>query len=304
MRRRTGLVPVVVALAAMPVVAGCGSSTPSTRPGSVTVVASTNVWGDVVKNIAGKLAGSTVQITSIISDPDADPHTYEASPKNQLAIARASLVVENGGGYDDFVDTMTQKAGSKATVLNAVDVSGKKAPPGGEVNEHVWYDFPTVRKVAAKVAGALSKADPADAKTFEANGKTFAKKVSRMEATEKAVKRAHQGDGVAITEPVPLYLLQASGLVNRTPEEFSAAIEEDSDVPATVLKKTLDLFAKKQVKLLAYNEQTSGPITKKVLAQAKSSHVPVVPVTETLPNGKDYLGWMRDNLSAISTALR
>jgi zinc/manganese transport system substrate-binding protein len=109
---------------------------------------------------------------------------------------------------------------------------------------------------------------------------------------------------VANTEPVPHYLLDASGLVNKTPEKFSAAIEEGTDVSPELLKQTLDLFGRHQVKLLAYNEQTSGPETEAVLAAAKSAGIPVVPVTETLPKGKDYLAWMTDNLAAVTAALK
>lgn len=277
-------------------------ATGSSSPASVTlnVVASTDVYGDIVKQIAG----DKVSITSIISDPDADPHSYEANTQNQLALSKADLVIENGGGYDDFIDTMLKSANnSKGTVLNVVDISGKKAAAGEELNEHVWYDFPTVSRLTDRIVVALSAGDAADASVFSANADTFKGKLRAMEATEASIRGAHQGDGAAITEPVPLYLLEACGLVNKTPEEFSEAIEEGTDVPAVVLKETLDLFAKKQVRLLAYNEQTSGPETEKVLAAAKDNDVAVVPVTETLPSGKDYLSWMGGNLSAIQAAL-
>lgn len=301
-----------LALAASPLLAGCGSDdSPSASPTtggtaastSVSVVASTDVWGDVVKQVAGSLAGSTVTISSIITDPDADPHTYEANTQNQLALSRAALVIENGGGYDDFMDSMLKTAGAKATVLNAVDISGHTAPAGGELNEHVWYDFPTVAKVADQAADALAATDPANASTYHDNAEAFDGKLQALATTETQIKTAHAGEGAAITEPVPLYLLEAAGLVNKTPADFSAAIEEDTDVSTSVLKKTLDLFSGHQVKVLAYNEQTSGPETEKVLAAAKAADIAVVPVTETLPEGKDYLTWMSDNLAAIAAAL-
>jgi zinc/manganese transport system substrate-binding protein len=311
---RSGRVGVVGAgaVALLAVVTGCGSSSSASSddPASggdsstVSVVASTDVWGDVVKQVAGELAGSTVQITSIITDPDADPHSYEANTQNQLALSKADLVIENGGGYDDFVDTMFKTAGnSSATVLDAVDISGKAAPTGGELNEHVWYDFPTVQKVAAQVETALSKADPADSSTYQANARAFDKQLSAMERTEAQIKAAHAGEGVAITEPVPLYLLQACGLDDKTPSEFSEAIEEGTDVSAAVLKQAEDLFNDRQVRLLAYNEQTSGPETEAVLKAARANGIAVVPVTETLPAGKDYLTWMQDNLAAVRSAL-
>src|SRR6478752_6758802 len=110
--------------------------------GQVRVLASTNVWGDV----AAQIGGEHVAVTSIISDPSADPHSFQSSARNQLALSKAALIIENGGGYDDFMQTMLASAASSAPVINAVNVSGL-APTDGELNEHVWYDFPTVTKV-------------------------------------------------------------------------------------------------------------------------------------------------------------
>lgn len=283
--------------------AGCSSSGGGAEPsggGKLSVVASTNVYGD----IASTIAGDAVDVTSIMSDPAQDPHSFEASAQNQLAISKADIVIENGGGYDDFMDTMLKAAGnSKATVLNVVDISGKKASAGDELNEHVWYDFPTVEKLTSELADALSKADPSQKATFTKNADAFTAKVNALESRAAELKQGHAGAGVAITEPVPLYLLEAMGLDNKTPGAFSEAIEEGTDVSPAVLQQTLDLFAHHEVKLLAYNEQTSGPETEKVLSAAKDAGVPVVPVTETLPTGKDYISWMNANIDAIAKAL-
>jgi zinc/manganese transport system substrate-binding protein len=283
--------------------AACSSSAAGGASGAVSVVASTDVWGDVVAQVAGSLAGSKVQITSIITDPSADPHSYEASTRNELAISKADLIVENGGGYDDFVDRMRRSSGGSATLLDAVTISGKK-PVAGELNEHVWYDFPTVAKVAERIARALSSADRADAGTYRANAAAFVTKLVALEASEASIRAAHRGDGAAITEPVPVYLLDACGLVDRTPPEFSRAIENGTGVSPRVLQQTLALFSAHRVRLLAYNEQTSGVETDDAVAAAKAAGIPVVGVTETLPAGRDYLTWMRAILSAVSSALR
>ncbi|MDQ0718096.1 zinc/manganese transport system substrate-binding protein [Streptomyces luteogriseus] len=290
--------------ASLALLAGCGSSSDSadgkSTPARVAVVASTNVYGD----IARRIGGDRVDVTSVISDPDQDPHSYEADPQNQLALSKAKVVIENGGGYDDFVDHMLKSGhNDSAQVINAVDVSGRTAPKGGELNEHVWYDFPTVAKVADRISTALAEADPGDAAAFEKNTTAFKAKLAPLEAEEAQIKKAHGGDGVAITEPVPLYMIEASGLVNRTPAEFSEAIEEGDDVSPRVLQESLALFSGKKVKALVYNEQTSGPQTEKAEAAAKAAGIPVVPVTETLPKGKDYLGWMTANLDALASAL-
>jgi zinc/manganese transport system substrate-binding protein len=290
--------------------AGCGGSSGSggadndaaQRPAAasvIPVVASTNVYGD----LAERIGGDKVQVTSVISDPDQDPHSYEANTRNQLALSKAEVVIENGGGYDDFIDRMLKSGDTSAEVINAVEVSGKKAPAGGELNEHVWYDFPTVARLADRIAAALAKADPADAATFTENAKGFEDKLKPLERKEARIKADHGGEQVAITEPVPLYLLQAAGLGNATPEEFSEAIEEGDDVSARTLQETLALFSGKKVKALVYNEQTSGPQTEKAEQAAKAAGIPVVPVTETLPHGKDYLGWMTANVDALASAL-
>jgi zinc/manganese transport system substrate-binding protein len=296
--RRVGATLLITGLAAT--AAACSSSSgASSDDGTLSVVASTNVWGDVVAQVAGDKA----KVTSIISDPDQDPHSFEADPRVQLELSHAELVVKNGGGYDDFVGKLLKAAGKNPTVLDAVTVSGKTAPAGGDLNEHVWYDFPTVVKMADDIAADLGRADRKDAATFIANAKAFDAKVAELEQQEATIKAAHAGEGAAITEPVPLYMLQACGLVNRTPTAFSHAIEEGDDVSVGVLNSTLQLFRDHEVELLAYNEQTSGAETEKVLAAAKAAHISVVPVTETLPSGKSYLQWMTDNLAAIGSAL-
>ena len=293
------------------VLAGCGGSggsgqaisgagTSGTQSGAVIrIVASTNVYGDVARRIAG----GSAEVTSLISDPAQDPHGFEASPQALVALSKADIVIENGGGYDDFVDNLRKTAGNDPTVLNVVDLSGFAAQQGDELNEHVWYDFPTMAKFVDELATALGKADPSGASGFTANATAFKGDLTRMQGEEAKIKAAHGGAGVAITEPVPLYLLTAAGLVNKTPAEFSEAIEEDTDVPPVVLQETLKLFSDRQVALLTYNEQTAGAQTDAVLQAARSNNIPVVGVTETLPAGKDYVSWMNGNLTALAAAL-
>lgn len=302
MKSRTFATLLTIPLAAALALTGCSAGASGDTPngdGKLSIVASTNVYGD----IASTIAGDAVDVTAIMDNPAQDPHSFEASAQNQLAVSKADIIIENGGGYDDFMDTMRKSAGDKATVLNVVDISGKKATAGAELNEHVWYDFPTIQKLTAKLVAALSKADASQATTFQKNADAFTGKLTALENREAALKQKHAGEGAAITEPVPLYMLDAIGLVNKTPESFSSAIEEGTDVSPAVLNEMLHLFSGSAVKVFAYNEQTSGPETEKVLAAAKSAGVPVVPVTETLPEGKDYISWMTGNLDAVAKAL-
>ncbi|MFG1706625.1 metal ABC transporter solute-binding protein, Zn/Mn family [Nonomuraea sp. M3C6] len=263
-------------------------------------MASTNVYGD----IAQQIGGDKVQVTSIITDPEQDPHSYEANTQNQLALSKAKVVIENGGGYDDFIDTMLKAANNpSAQLLNAVTISGRTAPASGELNEHMWYDFPSMAKLADQISTALGKADAANAATFTTNADAFKQKLKTLQDREASTAETAKGTAVAITEPVPGYLLEACGLVNATPEEFAEAIEEGDDVSPKVLAETLALFSGKKVQALVYNEQTAGPQTEKVQQAAADNGIPVVPVTETLPAGKDYIGWMTGNLDALTQAL-
>ena len=324
--RTTVIGLVAVAALALP---GCGSSAGGTGPsgsdtGPVPVLTSTNVWGDVVAQIGGE----QVAVTALISDPAADPHSFEPNAQAQLALSKAALVVENGGGYDDFVQTMLASAGTTARVITAVGVSGLVNDPDsaqqssgadvshstaasggadghdhGEFNEHVWYDLPAVDRVANAVTDQLAAIRPGRADYFRANLATFQDKIAGLTGKIDAIKAAHDGAKVAITEPVPLYLTEAAGLVNLTPDEFSEAIEQGTDVPPTVLAMTLALLTDQQVVVLVYNEQTSSPETEQMLTAAKDNGIAVVAVTETLPEGKDYLSWMDTNISALADAL-
>ena len=320
-RIRTG--GVVLAAVAALALSACGSSsdaagTSASADGPIPVVTSSNVWGDVVAQIGG----DQVQVTPLITDPAADPHSFEPNAQAQLAVSKAALLVENGGGYDPYLDTMVQASGTAVPLINAVELSGLDAEHAvessgadssadhaddghehAEFNEHVWYDFPTGGKVAAKVADELSAIRPEQAAFFQANLTAFTDGLAGLTAKVDAIKAAHANTPVAITEPVPLYLTDAAGLVNKTPDAFSAAIEEGTDVPPAVQADTLALFTGRQVVLLVYNEQTSSPETEAVQAAAKDNAIAVVGVTETLPEGKDYLSWMDSNVTALAAAL-
>nr|WP_229868196.1 zinc ABC transporter substrate-binding protein [Streptomyces chryseus] len=285
---------------------GCAAAVPSAGPGragapaAVPVVTSTNVYGDVVRQIGG----DRVRVVSIITDPAQDPHSYEAGTRNQFELSRAEVVVENGGGYDDFVGEMLRSANnSSAEVVNAVEASGRDRDGQGEFNEHVWYDMPTMSTLADRIADALAGAAPAEADVFGKNAGTFKDKLRVVQAAEERISAKHAGAAVAVTEPVPLYMIEASGLRNVTPPDFSEAVEEGEEVSPRVLRETLALFTERKAEALVYNAQTSGPQTEKVEKAARDNGIPVVPVAETLPVGKDYIGWMTDNVEALRRAL-
>ncbi|GAA5124497.1 zinc ABC transporter substrate-binding protein [Alloalcanivorax gelatiniphagus] len=317
--------------------AGCGDGAGSGAEGDagLSIVASTNVYGDVAAAVAGDLAS----VTSVITSSSQDPHEYEASAQDRLTFDDADLVIENGGGYDSFVDTLLEGGSGDPVVLNAVDVSGLSPEEGEEAhaeeehaeeeghseeghseeeghedghedhghiegfNEHVWYDFHAMEKVAEEISHELGELDPDNASTFEANYEDFVAQLETLEVSAEDVRAAAEGRHVMITEPVPVYLLAEVGLDNLTPAEFSEAVEEGADVPPRVLQETLDLFTDEDIAVLAYNSQAADATTEEVLATAEGAGVPVVEFSETLPEGMSYLEWQQANLDALAEAL-
>ncbi|HEY4153453.1 MAG TPA: zinc ABC transporter substrate-binding protein [Pseudolysinimonas sp.] len=278
--------------------AGCSGSV-GDPPAGIRVVASTDVYG----SLATTIGGAQASVTSIIDDPAKDPHEYQADARTQLAISRAQVVIENGGGYDDFVDTMLTASGnSTAALINAVKLSGYDSSVA-DFNEHVFYDYATVGKVVDAIVGDFSKADASHAALFAARGATLQTKIQALEASELNLSGATAGVGVAITEPVPAYLLAALGMNVVTPVAFSRAIENGTDAPASVLEQTLATLSSGRAKLLVYNVQATGPQTDAVLAAAKKAGIPAVPVSETLPPGFNYVTWQRGVLATIAQAL-
>jgi zinc/manganese transport system substrate-binding protein len=291
-RLLVGAAALVITLAA------CGGrEAPAAQPGKISVVTSTNVWGSVVRAVGG----DAVDVHALISDPGADPHAFQSSPTDAVTLKNAKLAVYNGGGYDDFFAKLVQENGQGVPTIVTFDLSGKK--PG--TNEHVWYDFATVKKVADKVAEQLGTAAPDKKDTFAANARDFDAKLDGLITKAKAVGEAKPGVQVVVTEPVPVYLLETAGVKDVTPEEFSEAIEEETDPPATAVAETTDLVKNRQVAALVNNEQTETPVTKQLKDAAAAAGVPVVGVTETLPEGvTGYVDWMTKQVDALSGAMK
>ncbi|BDI24176.1 metal ABC transporter solute-binding protein, Zn/Mn family [Herbiconiux sp. L3-i23] len=336
MLRSRALVPaLVLALPAALVLSSCaaspaGSDGDAASRDALSVVASTDVWGD----IASSIGGDAVEVTSIIDSPDKDPHEYEATARDQLALSRADLVIENGGGYDPFIDTLLSASDSDPAVIDAVEVSG--LAEGGEVdhdhdhaeddahgdaaasssedehdghghiegfNEHVWYDLHTAEAVAEEIAHQLSDLDPDGAAGYEERLDAFLAGLDPTIEQAHALHEVLEGREVIVTEPVPAWLFAELGLENVSPDEFTEAVEEDSDVPAASLQRVLDLISGGGISLVAYNEQTATAQTERVRDAADEAGVPVVDFTETLPDGMDYAAWMKDNVQRVADAL-
>jgi zinc/manganese transport system substrate-binding protein len=314
-RRRPAALAAAAGTALMLLLAGCsstgtGQASASAGTGTVEVATSTDVYGDIVHVIGG----DRVHVTAIIHSASQDPHSYQATTQDKLTVSKARILIENGGGYDDFFSTLAaDNTGGDRRLINVTKLSGlapqtATASPGAagtpEFNEHLWYNFEAMTTIADALSGELARVDPAGAGSFAANADRFKAELGKLRERTAALKAHRGGEAVAITEPVPLYLLDAAGLVNKTPEDYSHAIEAGQDVPVPVLQKTLDLISGKAVKMLAYNDQTEGPQTKQLKDAATAAGVPVVDFTETLPEGQNYLQWMNANVDHIEKALQ
>lgn len=323
---RNALLGAVATVTAVALTACGNGEAPAGADGKIKVVASTNVWGSVVKAVGG----DAVEVTSIINDPSGDPHSYESKPADVAAVRDAKLVIFNGGGYDNFFATLLGPETESAKKIETFPLSGKAdghddhgsettgttgtaettgttaaGEPEGhdhEVNEHVWYDLDTVRKVADQAAADLSAIAPDKKATFEANASEFGQKLEELHTRIDGVGK---GKKVLETEPVAHYLLDAADVDDVTPESFANAVEAESDIPAAAIAEVTGLVEGKQVVALVNNTQTENTAVKGLVDKAKQAGVPVVEVTETLPEGvTGYLEWMTKQVDALEKALR
>ncbi|GAA4764339.1 metal ABC transporter solute-binding protein, Zn/Mn family [Actinomycetospora chibensis] len=301
---------VALALGALLLVAGCGGSggTPAPAPQAtpapqapapgrtLTVVATTNVWGSV----ASAIAGPGVEVRSIIQDPSADPHSYESTPADAAAITNADLVVYNGGGYDEWVEQILD--GDPALQGRAVEAFALRGDQAQE-NEHVWFDPTAVRGVVTQVADRLAAVEPAQADALRQRAAAFSARVDEETARLAAIGQARPGSRVLATEPIAHYLLAGAGVADATPPAFSEAVENETDPPAATLAEANQLVGTRGVNALVFNPQTETPLTTGLRDAATGAGVPVVDVTETLPAGQDYLTWLGATRTELARAL-
>lgn len=284
---------VACGVATIATLAACASTV--NNSGKPSIVASTNVWGSV----AAAVAGPDAQVTSLISSPTEDPHSYQTTPEDAAKIHDAALVVYNGGHYDEFAEKAADGRGKPT--IDAFDL--RPAALSKDDNEHVWYDVPTVSAVATKIAAELGSIDKAHAQAYTDRAIQFDSKLKNITTLTDEIAAAHPNAPVLQTEPIAHYLLLAADADDRTPHPFEEAIEQGTDPAPADLAAVRDLLNNKQVRALVYNIQTEDKTTQNVAATAKAAGIPVVNVTETLPEGTDYLGWQTQNAKALAAAL-
>jgi zinc/manganese transport system substrate-binding protein len=260
------------------------------------VVAAENIYGDLCQQIGGV----RVQVLSVLSDPNMDPHEYESNVETAKQIADADLVVANGGGYDDWIDKlMATSPGSKRVAIHAFDL----APVKPKENEHVWYNPDNIVVIAQAIADALKLKDPAHGSEYDSNLAALKTEIGKLNAQLAGLKKKYAGTPIVLTETIFLYQSELIGLNVLTPWTFDKAIAEGNDPsPADAVLAESQLTSKKG-KVLVYNVQTITPITTKLETEAKALGIPVVPVSETMPPGEHYQSWMSKQLDALDKAL-
>jgi zinc/manganese transport system substrate-binding protein len=295
---------------------GCASQAPEAEPTEapftgLTVVASTNVWGDIAKSVGG----DRVEVISIIESFSQDPHSYEASARDQLAVNDADLVVANGGGYDPFMDTLAAAAGQEDIIYAYLpdELAEEDAKPSQDDghdhdhssgNEHVWYDFHVVEDFANRLAAKLASLDSEYSADYSDNLVGFLDQIEILEDQVAQAGALANGVKVISSEPVADYLLAELGLENVTPSDFSEAIEEELDVSPKDLLEMQNLLNSRSVALFVVNPQTGSVQIDGLVRLAEENQIAVIELSELLPTGIGYFEWMESNIALLEAALR
>ncbi len=309
MRTRPGLLTAALPLAAALLASACSSSpaAPSAAGGTSAAAASTakitaigaeNEYADVISQVGGRY----VQASSIMSNPNTDPHTFEASPAVAREISAARLVVQNGVGYDDWATTIENAAPSDGRKV--IDVQQLLDLPDSTPNPHLWYDPSTMPAVANAIAADLGQIDPAHAPYYKANAASFIASLAAWGKALATFKAAHPGTPVATTEPVADYMLQAAGTDDLTPWTFQADIMNGTDPSPQNTALQDSLFTQHKVKVFLYNQQVTDSLTESFIKLANENGIPVVGVYETMPTpGYTYQTWMEAEVNALNKAV-
>ena len=284
--------------------AGCGSGGQSTTAGggssnaTINAVGAENEYANVIEQIGGKY----VKVTAIESNPNTDPHTFEASPSVAEAVSAASLLVENGVGYDTFMGKIESASpNSSRQVINVQKLLGlAESTP----NPHLWYKPETMPAVAKVLVSDLSALDPAHAAYFQANATKFDESLKPWYEAIAKLEAAYPNTPIATTEPVGDYMLEAAGTKNLTPFSLQADIMNGTDPAPQNVTLQNGLFSGHKVKVFVHNQQVTDSLTESFVQAAKRVGIPVVGVYETMPTpGYDYQSWMLAEVKAIEKAV-
>ena len=271
---------------------------PATGAGGViTAVGAESQYANVISQVGGRY----VSVTAIMSNPNTDPHTFEASPSVAQTVGAARLVVQNGVGYDTFMNKI--EAASTSPQRRVIDVQKLLGLPDSTPNPHLWYKPTTMPRVAAAVAKDLSALAPSHAAYFNANAQRFDAALRPWLGALASFEHLHPGTPVAATEPVGDYLLNAAGARNLTPWNFQADVMNGVDPAPQDVNREQNLLRHHRVKVFLYNQQVTDTLTQSFLRDATTYHVPVVGMYETMPAGYSYQSWMLAEMNALSRAV-
>jgi zinc/manganese transport system substrate-binding protein len=292
------LLAVAAALTATLAAAGSSGAAAAAASGKIVAVGAESQYADVISQVGGRY----VQTSAVMSNPSTDPHSFEASIAVAREVSSARLVVQNGLGYDAFMNTIESAApGSGRTVI---DVQHLLKLPDGTPNPHLWYDPATMPRVAAAVAAALTAVQPAHAGYFKANAAAFTASLRPLGAAIASFRSAYPGNPVAVTEPVADYLLTALGTDTKTPWTFQADVMNGVDPSPQSVAAQRALFTGRKVRVFLYNQQVTDALTESFIALAEQNHIPVVGVYETMPEpGYRYQTWMQAEVRALRQAV-
>ncbi len=263
---------------------------------TIKIVAAENFYG----NIAQQLGGDKVSVTSLLSDPNVDPHEYESSVQDGIAITNANIVIENGLEYDTWIDKLLGAAPNQNRI---VITAGAVAPDLLMDNPHVWYGIDNISAIAGAIANALIKTDPADTAFFQSNLAAFNASLAPITTKIDDMREQYGGTAVGLTETIYLYQTEPMRLGVLTPFTFEKAIAEGNDPSAQDVNIANKQITNKLISVLIYNSQTVTPITTNMENAAIANGIPVVPVTETMPPNDTYQLWMMAELNTLSAAL-
>jgi zinc/manganese transport system substrate-binding protein len=281
-------------------VAGCGQSGASAANGSgvINAIGVENEYANVLSQIGGKY----VHVTAILDDPNTDPHTFEASPQVAREVSSAQLIVQNGVGYDSWMNKIESAAPNSGRKV--IVVQNLLGLPDNTPNPHLWYDPRTMPAAAKAMAADLADLAPAHTSYFKANLQKFDASLTPWLNAIAQFKSAHPGVTAATTEPVADYLLTAMGISNRTPFTFQADIMNGVDPSPEDIALENSFFSQHKVALFAYNQQVVDALTTSIRENALHDGVPVVGVYETMPTpGYNYQSWMLAEVHAIEKAV-
>ncbi len=263
----------------------------------IPVLGTENFYADLL----GEIGGVRVTSTSLLNNPNADPHAFDASAQAAVTVADARLVIVNGFGYDDFMRHLLDASPDASRIV--IDVQQLLGLPT-DANAHVWYDPGTMPKVAAAAEAALARLEPANAAYFAGREQAYLTSLAPLGAKIAGLKSTYGGLPVAFTEPVAEYLTKAIGLRVLTPAGFEKAIEDGTDPPPADVAAERDLLTGKQVKVLLFNSQVITPLTTQIRDLAVANGIPVVGVAETMPpQYLTYLEWQLAEMNELEQAL-